>query len=69
MTKVGITLSFYEFFGWVNADSIREGLRQEMYGKLLTFIDSNNRFAIDRLYGSLSSTGMSASRVSKRRPR
>lgn len=34
-----------------------KGLRKEMYDKLLTFIDSNNRFAVDRLYGQLSSTG------------
>ena len=31
--------------------------RKEAYAKLLSFVDTNNRFGVDRLYGLLSSTG------------
>ncbi|KAJ3506301.1 hypothetical protein NMY22_g17296 [Coprinellus aureogranulatus] len=40
-----------------------EELRKQMYSKLLTFIDSNNRFAVDRLYGQLSSTDLFEARA------
>lgn len=41
--------------------------RQEVYGRLLQFIDSNQVYSVDRLYGLLSSTGMSRRGVGRLR--
>lgn len=40
--------------------SHRVVLRGEIYPKLLQFIDSDNYYSVDRLYGLLSSTGMTS---------
>ncbi|KAF5342379.1 hypothetical protein D9611_001421 [Ephemerocybe angulata] len=40
-----------------------EELRREMYSKLLTFLDSNDRYGIDRLYGQLSTTDLFEARA------
>ncbi|TFK27815.1 hypothetical protein FA15DRAFT_666044 [Coprinopsis marcescibilis] len=40
-----------------------DGHREEMYSKLLQFVDSNQHFGIDRLYGMLSSTDLFEARA------
>ncbi|TFK35543.1 hypothetical protein BDQ12DRAFT_634973 [Crucibulum laeve] len=40
-----------------------EKSRKEVYGKLLKFIDTNDRFGVDRLYGRLSSTELYEARA------